>query len=127
MWASIAFADRPALFGTAVQAYMFGRRHAFGADHIAAIDNVVRKQIQECKTSISAGFFSLGHSTIVVLASVVIALAATALQRRLGAFHDLGVVGTTVSALFLLIIGGANLYIGHMVRLRRRQARREVR
>ena len=113
MWAWIAFADRPALLGTALLAYMFGLRHAFDADHIAAIDNVVRKLMQEGKAPYSAGFFfSLGHSTIVVLASVAIAATAAAMQGKLTAFHDLGgIIGTAVSAFFLLAIGLANLLI----------------
>ncbi len=113
LWAWIAFVDRPALLGTAFLAYIFGLRHAFDADHIAAIDNVVRKLMQEGKAPYSAGFFfSLGHSTIVVLASLAIAATAAAMQGRLDAFHDLGgVIGTVVSALFLLTIGLANLFI----------------
>jgi high-affinity nickel-transport protein len=113
IWAWIAFADHPALLGTAFLAYMFGVRHAFDADHIAAIDNVVRKLMQEGKSPYSVGFFfSLGHSTIVVLASVVIAATAAALREQLDSFHDIGgVIGTSVSALFLLIIGLANLFI----------------
>ncbi|HME27050.1 MAG TPA: HoxN/HupN/NixA family nickel/cobalt transporter [Acetobacteraceae bacterium] len=113
LWAWIAFADRPALLGTAFLAYMFGLRHAFDADHIAAIDNVVRKLMQEGKAPYSVGFFfSLGHSTIVVLASIAIVATAAALQSKLDAFHDLGgVIGTLVSALFLLAIGVANLFI----------------
>jgi len=71
VWAWLSFADRPMLIGTAFLAYMFGMRHAFDADHIAAIDNVVRKLMQQGKRPYSVGFFfSLGHSTIVVLASV---------------------------------------------------------
>jgi high-affinity nickel-transport protein len=112
-WAWIAFANRPALLATAFLAYAFGLRHAFDADHIAAIDNVVRKLIQDGKTPYSAGFFfSLGHSTIVVLASIALAVAATAMQGRLDAFHGIGaVVGTAVSAAFLLVIGLANLLV----------------
>ena len=92
---------------------MFGLRHAFDADHIAAIDNVVRKLMQEGKAPYSVGFFfSLGHSTIVVLASVAIAATAAALQGRLTAFHDIGgIIGTAISAFFLLAIGLANLLI----------------
>jgi nickel/cobalt transporter (NiCoT) family protein len=113
LWAWVAFADRPALLGTAFLAYIFGLRHAFDADHIAAIDNVVRKLMQEGKAPYSVGFFfSLGHSTIVVLASIAIAATAAAMQGRLDAFHDLGgVIGTLVSAFFLLAIGIANLFI----------------
>ena len=113
LWAVLAFADRPVLLGTAALAYMFGLRHAFDADHIAAIDNVVRKLIQDGKAPFSVGlFFSLGHSTIVVLASVAIAAAALAMQTHLDAFHNVGgLIGTGVSALFLLGIGLANLFI----------------
>ncbi len=102
-WALIAFIDRPILLGTAVLAYMFGLRQAFDADHIAAIDNVVRKLMQNGKSPYSVGFFfSLGHSTVVVLASVAIATAAIAMQGRLDAFHNVaGAIGTSVSALFL--------------------------
>ncbi|CAM5776327.1 nickel/cobalt efflux system [Labrys miyagiensis] len=113
LWAWLAFADRPALLGTAFLAYMFGLRHAFDADHIAAIDNVVRKLMQEGKSPFSVGFFfSLGHSSIVVIASVIIAATAAAMQGQLEEFHDIGgVIGTSVSALFLLLIGIANLFI----------------
>lgn len=113
LWAWVAFADRPALLATAFLAYTFGLRHAFDADHIAAIDNVVRKLMQDGKTPLSAGFFfSLGHSSIVVLASVAIAATATAMQGSLEAVHGIGgVIGTAVSAFFLLAIGVANLFI----------------
>jgi high-affinity nickel-transport protein len=112
-WAWLAFADRPTLLGTALLAYMFGLRHAFDADHIAAIDNVVRKLMQDGKRPYSAGFFfSLGHSTVVILASIVIAAATAAVRTRLAVLHDIGgVIGTAVSALFLLIIGVANLFV----------------
>ena len=112
-WALIAFVDRPILLGTAFLAYMFGLRHAFDADHIAAIDNVVRKLMQDGKSPYSAGFFfSLGHSTIVIIASIAIAAMAVTMQSKLDAFHNMGsVIGTTVSALFLLIIGIANFVI----------------
>jgi high-affinity nickel-transport protein len=113
IWAATAFAGRPALLGTALIAYMFGLRHAFDADHIAAIDNIVRKLMHEGKRPVAAGFFfSLGHSSVVVLASVAIAATAAAMQANLETFHDIGgVVGTSVSALFLLIIGLANIFI----------------
>jgi high-affinity nickel-transport protein len=112
-WAWTAFADRPALLGTAFLAYLFGLRHAFDADHIAAIDNVVRKLMQERKAPCSVGFFfSLGHTTIVVLASIGIAATAAVMQGQPDAVHNLGgTVGTIVSALFLLAIGLANLLV----------------
>lgn len=83
-WAGTAFAHKPALMGMAVLAYVFGLRHAFDADHIAAIDNVVRRLMQDGKKPFAVGlFFSLGHSTIVVIGSAAIALFAMA-QRRTG-------------------------------------------
>ena len=113
VWAWIAFSGHPALLGTALLAYMFGVRHAFDADHIAAIDNVVRKLVQEEKAPHSAGFFfSLGHASIVVLASVAIAATAAAMQSRLELFRGIGgIIGTSISAAFLLLIGLANFLI----------------
>jgi len=73
-WALVAFRDYPVLLGTAFLAYGFGLRHAVDADHIAAIDNVTRKLMAEGKRPLTAGlFFSLGHSTVVVLATVALA------------------------------------------------------
>jgi nickel/cobalt transporter (NiCoT) family protein len=83
LWALIAFRQFPVLLGTALLAYTFGLRHAVDADHIAAIDNVTRKLMQVGKRPISVGFFfSLGHSTVVITASVFVALAVGALQSR---------------------------------------------
>src|SRR5271166_3806830 len=112
-WAWLSFSNQPTLIGTAFLAYLFGLRHAFDADHIAAIDNVVRKVMQEGKYPVSVGFFfAIGHSTIVVLASIAIAATAAAMQGRLEAFHDLGgTIGTAIAALFLLAIGLANLFV----------------
>jgi high-affinity nickel-transport protein len=112
LWAWLAFADRPALLGLAFLAYLFGLRHAFDADHIAAIDNAVRKLMRQGKAPFAVGFFfSLGHSTIVVCASIAVAVTAAATQGALSRLHDLGnVIGTTVSASFLLLIGLANLF-----------------
>jgi high-affinity nickel-transport protein len=112
-WAWEAFADRPALLGTALLAWVFGLRHAVDADHIAAIDNVVRKLMQDGKRPIDAGFFfSLGHSTVVILASLGIAATTAAMQDRMQAFKAVGsVIGTSVSAVFLLLIALVNLVI----------------
>ena len=61
-WAFVAFRHYPLLLGTAFLAYSFGLRHAVDADHIAAIDNVTRKLMQEGKRPVAVGFlFSLGH------------------------------------------------------------------
>ncbi len=112
-WAWTAFHDRPTLLGTALLAWVFGLRHAVDADHIAAIDNVVRKLMQDGQRPQTVGlWFSLGHSTIVVLASLAIAGTATAMQGRLESAKGIGgVVGTLVSASFLLTIAAANLVI----------------
>ena len=113
LWALSAFRNYPILLGTAMLAYTFGLRHAFDADHIAAIDNVTRKLMQEGKRPVAVGFFfSLGHSTIVVLLSITIAVAATALQSKFDAFTTVGgVVGTLVSAFFLFAIAAANILV----------------
>ncbi len=112
-WALVAFRDYPVLLGTAFLAYGFGLRHAVDADHIAAIDNVTRKLMQEGKRPIAAGFyFSLGHSTVVLLATAAIAVAASALQHRFAAFKEIGaIVGTSVSALFLFAIAIVNVVV----------------
>ena len=112
-WAWMAFHDQPTLLGTALLAWVFGLRHAVDADHIAAIDNVVRKLMQDGQRPQTVGlWFSLGHSTIVVLASLAIAATAAAMQDKLEAIKGIGgVVGTLVSATFLLAIAAANMVI----------------
>ncbi|SFL32451.1 high-affinity nickel-transport protein [Bradyrhizobium sp. NFR13] len=113
IWALIAFRDQPVLLGTALLAYTFGLRHAVDADHIAAIDNVTRKLMQSGKRPLSVGlFFSLGHSTVVVVASIFVALAVSALQEKFADFKEIGgLIGTSVSAFFLLIVAVANIFI----------------
>lgn len=112
-WAWAMFRDNPTLLATALVAWVFGLRHAVDADHIAAIDNVVRTLVQEGKRPLGVGFFfSLGHSTIVVLATIAIAATASAFQDDLEAFRSIGgIIGTSVSSLFLIIIGVANLIV----------------
>ncbi len=112
-WAFVAFHRFPVLLGTAFLAYSFGLRHAVDADHIAAIDNVTRKLMQQGKRPVAVGLmFSLGHSTIVVLGSIGLAAAALALQHSIDAYRSIGaVVGTLVSALFLFGIAVVNLII----------------
>src|SRR4051812_2238104 len=113
IWALVAFRDQPVLLGAALLAYTFGLRHAVDADHIAAIDNITRKLMQSGKRPISVGlFFSLGHSTVVIVASIFVALTASALQARFDNFRELGgLIGTGVSAFFLLVVGVANIFI----------------
>jgi high-affinity nickel-transport protein len=113
LWALVEFHDHAFLLGTAFLAYSFGLRHAFDADHIAAIDNITRKLMQEGRRPISVGFFfSLGHSTIVVALVLAIALTTTALQSRFGTLRDIGdTIATSISALFLFIIAAANILV----------------
>ena len=112
-WALLAFRHYPLLLGTALLSYGLGLRHAIDADHIAAIDNVTRKLMQDGQRPVTTGlFFSLGHSTVVVLASMAIAATATALSANLASWHDVGgLIGTSVSAVFLLGIAVMNLFI----------------
>lgn len=113
IWAFVAFAHQPVLIGTAVLAYSLGLRHAIDADHIAAIDNVTRKLMQEGKRPVAVGFFfALGHSSVVVVASVAVAMTANALSAELVSYREIGgIVGTSASALFLFIIACANLMV----------------
>jgi high-affinity nickel-transport protein len=113
IWALIAFVHQPVLIGTAVLAYSLGLRHAIDADHLAAIDNVTRKLMQEGKRPVAVGFFfALGHSTVVVVASLAVALTAHALSDELASYREIGgIVGTSASALFLFIIAIANLIV----------------
>ncbi|ECC3555192.1 HoxN/HupN/NixA family nickel/cobalt transporter [Salmonella enterica subsp. salamae] len=107
------FKDNTALMGTALLAYSFGLRHAVDADHIAAIDNVTRKLMQQGKTPVAVGtFFSLGHSTIVVLASAGIAATAMMFSRQMAWLQETGgLIGTLVSSLFLITVGFINLLV----------------
>lgn len=112
--ALLGFATRyPALLGTALLAYTFGLRHSVDADHISAIDNVTRKLMQEKKRPTTVGFFfSLGHSTIVILLSVAIAFAATFIKDVIPSLEGAGgLIGTVVSALFLYLIAAINLMV----------------
>ncbi len=113
MVALFVFHDFPLLIGSSVLAYSFGLRHAVDADHIAAIDNVTRKLMQEEKKPIAVGFFfSLGHSTIVLLLTIAIALTAGNIQENMPQFKEVGgLIGTSVSALFLLFIAALNIVI----------------
>jgi high-affinity nickel-transport protein len=108
----IASASYPILLPTAFLAYTFGLRHAVDADHIAAIDNSTRKLMQDGQRPVGVGlFFSLGHSTIVVALALVIA-ASAAFVSDVPTLQSIGgVIGTSVSAIFLLAIGLINLLV----------------
>ncbi len=112
LW-GLAGAASASVISVGALAWFLGLRHAFDADHIAAIDNVTRKLRQDGKRSVTTGlFFALGHSTIVILLSFAIALEVSSHAGR----HDLpkfwgGLAGTLISAGFLTLIGIVNLVI----------------
>jgi nickel/cobalt transporter (NiCoT) family protein len=103
----------PPLVGLGFVAYMFGLRHAFDADHIAAVDDTVRFMLQKGKQPLGVGFFfSLGHSTVVLCLAVAIAYAAAAVKRDLPALQNIGgILGASVSGTFLWVIGILNLLV----------------
>lgn len=111
VWAFAAFAGNTNLLAMAGLAWAFGVRHAIDADHIAAIDNAVRKLAGEHREARLTGlFFSLGHSTIVVILAAIVALAVGLLQGRMHDIERIGsYVGTITSAMFLVIIALGNL------------------
>ena len=113
LWALVVLRDRPLMLGTALLAYTFGLRHAVDADHIAAIDNVTRKLMQQGQRPVGVGlFFSLGHSAIVVLMSVGVAFAASALTSRFDSMRAIGgIISTSASALFLFAIAFINILV----------------
>src|SRR5215469_7341013 len=103
--------------GIGITAYTLGMRHAFDADHIAAIDNTTRKLMAEGKRPLSVGFwFSLGHSSIVVVLTLLLGLGLKGLGVQLtddkSGLHNFGgLVGTTVSGGFLYLIAIINLVV----------------
>jgi len=127
-WALAAFHDRPVLLGIAMVVYGLGLRHAVDADHIAAIDNVTRKLMQDQQRPVGVGFFfALGHSSLVVLATAAVAGLAGALGRFEGWRAAGGLISTTVSALFLFALATMNILIFRTIyrsyrRLRRGEA-----
>ncbi len=102
-----------ALAGLGLLAYTFGLRHAFDADHIAAIDNTTRKMLQQEKRPLGVGFFfSLGHSTVVLGLVAGLSLAAASVKSSIPALQSYGgYVGASVSGTFLWIIGILNLIV----------------
>jgi high-affinity nickel-transport protein len=113
LWAFVASSDRLVILGTALLAYTFGLRHAVDADHIAAIDNVTRKLMQQGQRPVAVGFFfALGHSTVVVAMSVGIAFAASELTSRFDSMKAVGgIISTSASALFLFAIALVNALV----------------
>ncbi len=105
--------NHPILLGMAFLAYTLGLRHAFDADHIAAIDNTVRKLVQQKQNPVGVGFFfSLGHSSVVFTMAVLLTISVHWAQKELPHWQDIGgVIGTIVSGSFLLLIGLLNAII----------------
>ena len=114
-WGLLVYYSRssPALVGLGTLAYTFGLRHAFDADHIAAIDNTTRKFLADGKRPLGVGFFfSLGHSTVVFALAAGLGAAASTVRDRLPSFqHWGGPIGLGVSGAFLLAIGVLNLLV----------------
>ena len=104
-------------WGTAILAYTLGMRHAFDADHISAIDNTTRKLMSEGQRPLAVGFFfSLGHSSVVAGLAILLNFGIKSLGTQLkddnsSLHHYTGLVGTTVSGIFLMIIAILNLIV----------------
>ena len=104
-------------FGTGALAYTLGMRHAFDADHISAIDNTTRKLMAEGKRPLAVGFFfSLGHSSVVMGLTILLGLGAKALGSQVrdktsDLHHYAGLIGTSVSGAFLLLIALLNVIV----------------
>lgn len=124
-WGVLVFVVAPAEYrlgstgvlgvGVGLTAYMLGVRHAFDADHIASIDNTIRKLVDEGKPAVSTGFwFSLGHSSVVFGAALLLvvgvrSVAGVVQDESSGVGATLGLIGTLVAGTFLLLIGLMNL------------------
>ena len=104
-------------WGTAALAYILGMRHAFDADHISAIDNTTRKLMSEGQRPLAVGFFfSLGHSSVVFLLTILLGFGIKTLGSQLNdddsaLQHYTGLIGISVSGTFLMIIGILNLIV----------------
>ncbi|TCZ78245.1 HoxN/HupN/NixA family nickel/cobalt transporter [Paenibacillus albiflavus] len=109
----VSLPANPTLLGLGVLAYTLGLRHAFDADHIAAIDNTVRKLVQQRKNPTGVGFyFSLGHSTVVCIMALITALAAKWAEHNIPQLKEIGgLIGASVSGVFLVLIGILNVFI----------------
>lgn len=106
-----------AFWGIGMLAYLLGARHAFDIDHIAAIDNVTRRLRQDGQRPTGVGlFFSLGHSTVVIAATAALILGGEHFRHLLPALQGWGgVLGAGISAMFLIMIGTANIAVARQV------------
>ena len=103
----------PGLVALGILAYSFGLRHAFDADHIAAIDNTTRRFLQQGRRELGTGlWFSLGHSTVVLALAVALAAGAQAVSAGMPQLREVGgAIGASVSGSFLWVIGILNLLV----------------
>lgn len=103
----------PTFLAVGILVYLLGVRHAVDADHLAAIDNATRKLLQEGKNPNFIGFFfSLGHSTVVILMTIMVIVVEEYVSESLANIEEIGgIIGTLVSGSFLYIIGFSNLLI----------------
>jgi nickel/cobalt transporter (NiCoT) family protein len=107
----------PFILPPAFLAYSFGLRHALDADHISAIDNVIRKLMQDRKEPVLVGFyFSMGHSTVVFILAALVAAGSTVISNSLtndnsGLKFWAGLIGTSIAALFLFAIAIMNMIV----------------
>ncbi|KAK2762589.1 hypothetical protein FQN54_000762 [Arachnomyces sp. PD_36] len=111
--AAIVLHFYPSLVSTAVLSYTLGLRHALDADHISAIDLMTRRLLATGQRAVTVGtFFSLGHSTIVIITSIVVAATAAAVSSKFDRYSRVGgIIGSSVSSAFLIILGIMNAYI----------------
>ncbi|KAI0481871.1 high-affinity nickel-transport protein-domain-containing protein [Xylaria cf. heliscus] len=129
VWAAVGVVlhFNPKLVGSAVLSYTLGLRHALDADHIAAIDLMTRRLIASGQQPVTVGtFFSLGHSTIVIITCIVVAATAGALRERFDSFQYIGgIIGTSVSAAVLLILCVGNGWVLYRLVSKLRRVLRE--
>ena len=115
VWSAVAVVLRfhPALISPAALSYVLGLRHALDADHISAIDLMTRRLIASGQRPATVGtFFSLGHSTIVLITCIVVAATSGALRDRFDGFTRVGnIIGTSVSAAFLILLCAGNGWV----------------
>ncbi|EZQ10589.1 nickel transporter [Candidatus Acidianus copahuensis] len=111
---SDTISSKASFFSLGSLAFMFGLRHAVDADHIAAIDNATRKLTQEKRPSLLTGtFFSLGHSTVVLLLSIAIIITGAAIKSNMPTLENIGsILGTLISGGVLYILGSLNFFVG---------------
>lgn len=109
----VVLAFHSGLITTAVLSYTLGLRHGLDADHITAIDLMTRRLVASGQRPVTVGtFFSLGHSTVVIVTSIVVAASSPAISDRFGSFSQIGsIIGSSISAAFMILLGIMNAFI----------------